>query len=81
MVAGIPTRPLNVSALDLLLGQYRIAGRSSGIPQNMPEAINFSHKHKIKSHITTFDKINDIHSMIDLVRSGKATGRYGIVFD
>ncbi|ORY69036.1 chaperonin 10-like protein [Pseudomassariella vexata] len=81
MVAGIPQRPLSISALDILLGKYRIAGRSSGIPQNMPEAIMFSHEHGIKSHITTFNSIHDIHKLIDLMNSGNAAGRFGIVLD
>jgi D-arabinose 1-dehydrogenase-like Zn-dependent alcohol dehydrogenase len=81
MVAGIPTKPLSVNALDILLGKYRIAGRSSGIPQNMPEAILFSQKHNIRSHITTFTSIHDIHEIISLAHSGKASGRFGVVFD
>ncbi|KAH7371127.1 chaperonin 10-like protein [Pyrenochaeta sp. MPI-SDFR-AT-0127] len=81
MVAGIPTKPLSINALDILLGKYRIAGRSSGVPQNMPEAIHFSQDHDIKSHITTFNSIHDIHEVINLARSGKSSGRIGIVFD
>lgn len=81
MVAGIPQKPLSISALDILLGKYRIAGRSSGIPKNMPEAINFSHEHGIQAHMTTFKDINDIHRVIDLMNSGKAAGRFGIVLD
>ncbi|KIV98710.1 uncharacterized protein PV09_09537, partial [Verruconis gallopava] len=81
MVVGIPQRPLSISALDILLGKYRIAGRSSGIPQNMAEAIEFSHENGIKSHITTFNDIHDIHKVVELMNSGKAAGRFGIVFE
>ncbi|KAM5352824.1 hypothetical protein ACJ41O_005546 [Fusarium nematophilum] len=81
MVAGIPQKPLSISALDILLGKYRIAGRSSGIPKNMPEAIAFSHKHGIKAHMTSYKSIHDIHKVIDLMNSGKAAGRFGIVLD
>ncbi|OAL53128.1 GroES-like protein [Pyrenochaeta sp. DS3sAY3a] len=81
MVAGIPKQPLSINALDILLGKYRIAGKSSGIPQNMPEAIEFSNKHNIKSHITTFNNIEDIHKAIDLMNSGQTAGRFGIVFE
>jgi D-arabinose 1-dehydrogenase-like Zn-dependent alcohol dehydrogenase len=80
MVAGIPKKPLAISALDILLGKYRIAGKSSGVPQNMPEAIEFSHKHNIKSHITTYNSIHDINNLIDVMESGKTAGRFGIVF-
>ena len=81
MVAGIPKKALTINALDILLGKYRIAGKSSGVPQNMPEAIEFSHKHNIKSHITTFDNIQDIHKAIDMMNSGQSAGRFGIVFE
>ena len=80
MVAGIPQRSLSINALDILLGKYRIAGKSSGIPQNMPDALEFSHKHNIKSHITTFDSIQDIHKLVNMMESGQTAGRFGIVF-
>lgn len=79
MVAGIPKASLSISALDTLLGKYRIAGKSSGVPQNMAEAINFSYEHNVKSHVTTFDKISDISKVIDLMNAGKSAGRFGIV--
>lgn len=81
MVAGIPKKPLSINALDILLGKYRIAGKSSGVPQNMPEAIEFSHKHNIKSHITTFNSIGDIHKVVDLMTLGQTAGRFGIIFE
>ena len=81
MVAGIPQRPLSISALDILLGKYRIAGKSSGIPKNMPEAIEFSHKHGIKAHITTFNHIQDIDKLLAMMESGKTSGRFGIVLE
>ncbi|KAF2014073.1 GroES-like protein [Aaosphaeria arxii CBS 175.79] len=81
MVAGIPKQPLAINALDILLGKYRVAGKSSGIPQNMPEAIEFSHKHGIQSHITTFNDIHDIQKAVDLMTSGKTAGRLGVVFE
>lgn len=80
MVAGIPKKPLSVNALDILLGKYRIAGKSSGIPQNMAEALNFSNQHNIKAHISTFDSLHDIQQLIDTMESGKSSGRFGIVF-
>lgn len=80
MVAGIPKRPLSINAPDILLGKYRIAGKSSGIPKNMPEAIHFSHEHDIKAHITTFPSIEDIHKVIGMMEAGQSAGRFGIVF-
>ena len=81
MVAGIPQKPVSFNALDILLGKYRIAGKSSGIPKNMVPALKFSHEHNIKSHVTTFNSLNDIHKCIDLMHAGASSGRFGIVFD
>ncbi|KAH6663990.1 hypothetical protein F5X68DRAFT_144269 [Plectosphaerella plurivora] len=81
MVAGIPKGDLSISALDILLGKYRIAGRSSGIPQNMPEAIQFSHDHGVSSHVSVFNDINDINKMISVMEAGQTAGRLGIVFE
>jgi D-arabinose 1-dehydrogenase-like Zn-dependent alcohol dehydrogenase len=81
MVAGIPKKPLSINALDILLGKYRVAGRSSGIPAKMGEAINFSNDHGIQSHITTFNSLHDIHECIKLMDGGATSGRFGIVFD
>jgi D-arabinose 1-dehydrogenase-like Zn-dependent alcohol dehydrogenase len=81
MVAGIPKKPLSISALEILLGKYRIAGKSSGMPQKMPEAIEFSHKHGIKSHMTTLTKIEDVHEAIEQMKTGKASIQFGIVFE
>ncbi|KAL2784601.1 chaperonin 10-like protein [Aspergillus keveii] len=80
MVVGIPKANLSINALDILLGKYRIQGVSSGTPQRMREPIEFSHKHGIKSHLTTFDSLDDIQTIIDLAESGKIAGRLGIVF-
>ena len=80
MFAGIPKKVVPVNALDILLGKYRIAGRSSGIPKNMPEAIWFSHNHNIRPHVTLFNSLDDIHKIIDLMEEGVSAGRFGIVF-
>ena len=80
MVIGIPKEPLSISALDILLGKYRLMGASSGTPQQMREPIEFSHQHGIKAHMTTFDRITDIQEIIDLMENAKTAGRFGIVF-
>ena len=81
MIVGIPPENLSINALDILLGKYRVKGSSSGVPQKMAEAINFSHRHNIKSHITTFDSLGDINKIIGMMKEGKTAGRFGIKFD
>lgn len=81
MVAGIPQKPVSFNALHILLGKYRIAGRSSGIPKNMVPAMRFSNEHGIKAHVTTFNSLHDIHKCIDMMQTGASSGRFGIVFE
>lgn len=80
MIVGIPKSNLSINALDILLGKYRIMGASSGTPQQMREPIEFSYKHGIKAHVTTFTDIMDIHQVIESMESGTNAGRFGIVF-
>lgn len=80
MVVGIPKAELSFNALDILLGKYRIKGASSGVPQRMRQAIDFSHQHNIRPHLTTFNDLDDIHKIIDLMTTGKTAGRFGIIF-
>lgn len=46
----------------------------------MREAIEFSSKHNIKAHLTTF-KLEDVPKMVELMNSHKAKGRMGVVFE
>jgi D-arabinose 1-dehydrogenase-like Zn-dependent alcohol dehydrogenase len=46
----------------------------------MRPAIEFSAKHNIKPHMTTF-KLEEVPKMIDLMNSHKAQGRMGVVFE
>jgi D-arabinose 1-dehydrogenase-like Zn-dependent alcohol dehydrogenase len=46
----------------------------------MKEAIEFSAKHNIKPHLTTY-KLGEVPQMVELVQAHKAQGRMGVVFD
>lgn len=80
MVVGIPKENLTINAMEIILGKYRIKAANSGIPQRMREAIEYSHNHGIKPHMTVFESLDDIHTMIGMARSGKSKGRFAIVF-
>lgn len=80
MVAGIPKHNLSINALDILLGKYRIQGSSSGTPDRLRAAIEFSHKHSIKPHLRVFHSLDDIHEMIDIMSKGATGGRCAVVF-
>jgi alcohol dehydrogenase, propanol-preferring len=80
MVVGHPQEMLTFSTIDLGLRRFVVLGASNSTPSNMKECIDFSVAHGIKPHTTYFDKLEDIHQMMDLMRSGKARGRLAIRF-
>ncbi|KAF2639918.1 GroES-like protein [Massarina eburnea CBS 473.64] len=80
MVVGIPREPLQLNALDIALGRYRVKGANNGTCYNMRPAIEFSAKHTIQPHLTTY-KLEEVPKMIELMNSHKAQGRMGVVFD
>ncbi|KAI4605069.1 hypothetical protein J4E80_010752 [Alternaria sp. BMP 0032] len=80
MVVGIPQQPLEFNGLDIALGRYQVKGSSNGTCYNMREAVEFSAKHNITPHMTTF-KLEEVPKMVELMNAHKAKGRMGVVFD
>jgi len=79
MVVGIPQKPLEINALEVALGKYRIGGGNNSIPQKLSPMLEFSAKHHIKPHVT-FYQLDEINHMIDLMHAGKARGRLAVKF-
>jgi D-arabinose 1-dehydrogenase-like Zn-dependent alcohol dehydrogenase len=79
MVIGLPVKPLQFSALDLMRKLYQIRSESTGPPQQMPRALDFISKHEIKPKVDTY-KLDQIHEMMDLMKSGKSKSRMAVVF-
>ena len=47
MVIGIAPKPLDfINTFDLTTGRYRVKADSTGIPQRMKKAVDFTAKHK-----------------------------------
>ncbi|KAF2195364.1 GroES-like protein [Zopfia rhizophila CBS 207.26] len=80
MIVGIPREPLQLNALDIALGRYRVKGSNNGTCYNMRPAIEFSAKHNIKPHLTLY-KLEELPKMVELMNFHKAQGRMGVVFD
>ncbi|CAK7230235.1 hypothetical protein SBRCBS47491_007518 [Sporothrix bragantina] len=81
MVVGHTQPRLTFSTIDIALGKYRIMGASNSTADNLPECINFSHKHGVHSHTTYYRSLDDIHEMVQLLTEGKVKGRLAIRFD
>lgn len=79
MVIGLPSKPLQFSALDLMKKLYQIRSESTGPPQQMPRALEFISKHDIKPRVDIY-KLDQIHEMIDMMQSGKSKSRMAVVF-
>ncbi|EXJ84552.1 hypothetical protein A1O3_05221 [Capronia epimyces CBS 606.96] len=79
MVIGLPSKPIQFSALDLMKKLYQIRSESTGPPQQMPRALDFISKHNIKPRVEPY-KLEQIHEMMDLMRSGKSKSRMAVVF-
>lgn len=45
-----------------------------------PHHSSFSHRHGIRPHLTIFTNLDDINSIINMMKGGKYAGRLGIVF-
>ncbi|KAF2808073.1 GroES-like protein [Mytilinidion resinicola] len=80
MVVGIPQKPIELNALDIALGRYRVLGSNNGTCYNMRSCIEFSAKHNINAHLTHY-KLEEVPKMIELMNSHKAQGRMGVRFD
>ncbi|KAK4986288.1 hypothetical protein LTR66_004447 [Elasticomyces elasticus] len=79
MVIGLPSKPIQFGAIDLMRKLYQIRSESTGPPQQMPRAIEFIAKHNIKPTVSYY-KLDQIHEMIEKMQTGKSTGRLAVVF-
>lgn len=96
MVIGIAPKGLDfINTFDLTTGRYRIKADSTGIPQRMKKAVDFTGKHR---YVTSFDlwkrfltfrsiqpevefrKIDDLPQMVADMEAGKAEKRQVVVF-
>lgn len=81
MVVGIAREPLQVSTFDLAIGRYRIKSDSTGIPQRMKKAIDFTVKHHIVPEVEVRPGLEDVDGMIQDMRAGRSSKRMAVVFD
>lgn len=79
MVIGLPPEPLEFSAIDLMLGLYRVKAENPGPPRKLAKAIDFSIKHNIKTNVT-LHKLEDINEMIRKMEAGESSKRMTVVF-
>ena len=80
MVIGIAPKGLDfINTFDLTTGRYRIKADSTGPPQRMKKAVDFTGEHKIQPEIE-FNKIEDLPRMVADMEGGKAEKRQVVIF-
>lgn len=97
MVIGIAPKGLDfINTFDLTTGRYRVKADSTGIPQRMKKAVDFTGKHRyvaprpVCAYVTDtlcsiqpeveFRKIDDLPQMVADMEAGKAEKRQVVVF-
>ncbi|KAF2465271.1 alcohol dehydrogenase [Lindgomyces ingoldianus] len=79
MVIGIAPKPFDfVTTFDLTTGKYRVKADSTGIPQRMKKAVDFTGKHSIQPEVE-FRKIEDLPAMVAAMHDGRAEKRQVVV--
>jgi len=73
MVVGLPDKGVTFDALSIARGTFKVRGDSTGIPERMPRAIEFTAKHHIVPEMEIFHSLDDVPLMIEKMQSGKAT--------
>lgn len=79
MIIGLPAKALEFHAFDLMRKVYQIRSESTGPPQKMPRALEFISKNNIKPRVEVH-KLDDIHEMMEKMRTGKSKSRMVVVF-
>lgn len=80
MIVGLPENGVTLDALDVARGTYKVRGDSTGIPQRMPEAIEFIVKHNIFPEVEVYHSLEDVPGMIETMKAGKSTKKMVITF-
>lgn len=81
MFIGIANSPIEVSAFHLAIGSYVVKSDSTGTPQRMGPAVEFTAKHGIVPEVDIRKDLNEVQGMIDDMRAGRSTKRMGVVFE
>lgn len=77
-IVGAILEPLEISAIDLIFGQKRVAGSLNGGPAATRAMLEFAARHNIQPQVEHFP-ISCVNDAIEHLSSGKA--RYRVVLD
>ncbi|KAL4808005.1 chaperonin 10-like protein [Aspergillus unguis] len=81
MVIGISPKPVEVSTFDLTTGAYVIKADSTGTPQRMGKAVDFTAKHRITPELDVREGLESVDGMVKEMKAGQSSKRMAVVFD
>lgn len=81
MVIGISKEPLELSTFNLACQFYRVKSESTGIPQTMGKAVEFTAKHGILPEIEVRSGLEDVNNMVNEMKAGQSSKRMAVVFE
>lgn len=79
MVIGLPDKPLEFPAFDVVANAFRIKGSNTGTPSEMKKAVDFTAKHQIIPEVD-FRELEEMPQMVDEMARGVATKRMVVLF-
>ena len=75
-IVGVPQSPVQLSALQLIFGNIKVAGSIIGSPAGIVKMLDFAAEHGVRPQIELFP-MHEVNAALDRVRSGQA--RYRVV--
>jgi propanol-preferring alcohol dehydrogenase len=77
-VVGLPAEPLQLSALALVSGEYRITGSAVGTREDLKATLALAAAGKLRCHTHTH-RLDDVNTVLDELRAGRMAGRAVLV--
>jgi len=81
MVVGLPKNGVTFDALDIARGTFKVRGDSTGTPDRMKKAIDFSAKHDIRAEVEVYPGLDSVNDMVEKMKRGENTKRMVVSFD
>ena len=79
MCIGLPAKPLEFPAFDVVCNIFLIKGANTGTPKEMKKAVEFTAKHQIIPEVD-FRKLEEMAQMVEEMEQGRAPRRMVVLF-
>jgi D-arabinose 1-dehydrogenase-like Zn-dependent alcohol dehydrogenase len=79
MAIGLPDKPLEFPAFEVVTNIYRIKGSNTGTPKEMKKAVDFTAKHNIIPEVD-IRKLEEMPQMVDEMERGEMKRRSVVLF-